>query len=527
MTITQVQSNSVNSGTSSVSSQSVTLGAGGSGISLGNLVVACVEAGNNATVVTPPAGWSQAAINQPAGANATIQTTIFYLVVGGSGYAGASSFTFGLSVAHTVAITISEWHSTAGWPPNPVDVIALGNLSANPGVATGVDSGTTPKTSYYSELWIASLAYKGAGQTETNISAGWSVDQDASGGSNSMLELSRVVTGRGVANVNLDVAIAQYWAGCIVAFHDAQPMPSLDGGIGAEAQSVRKTLQPVASSDSGHGSDVMAARVVPGSDSGTGAESPAATVPRVFRIPSSSDSGTGSEVQSGPATVRLPPAQDFGYGGEAARRTIFSPSQAGLAGAITEGFSLARCAVLGVTGSETGGGQLYAAQSITLTPDVTSSDLTEDDDLTGSWIVLNKAALIVTQGFMSWAVIAQLNGTSVASSGTAPNDYYGLPLWTQYQHNKPSVSMAFRSAARNTVGAPRTLDFLLYKVQLSVLNFTGMVYKQGLGVSYAGTVLYSLTDEAGNALAQQEIGRFLTRPGQVTGAFGAEPFAGM
>lgn len=521
MTISLAQSNSVNSGSSSVSSQAVTLGAG---VTLGNLVVACVEVGNNATAITPPAGWAQAVINQPAGLNATIETSIWYLVVGSSGYAGATSFTFTFGSPHTVAITVSEWHSTAGWPPNPVDVIALGNVSANPGITTAIDSGTTPRTNYSSELWIASLAYKGAGQAESSISPGWSVDQDSSGGSNSMLELSRVVTARGVADCNLDVSIGQYWAACVATFRDGQPPPSTDRGTGSESQFAFRTIQPVASADSGKGAEGKPVRVLASADAGTASESPSASVPRKFQILASADSGTGSEVHKGPSTVIVPLASDFGYGADVATRTPFMIPQSAFINAITEGFSLVRCSVLDAAGLENG--QLYGAQAITLTPDLASSNLTEDDDLVGTWYDLRKAALAVTQGFMSWAVIASLNGVSVSSSGAAPADYYAMPLWTQYQHNKPFVSMAFRALARSSRGTTRTLDFVLYKVQLSVLDFTGTVYKQGLGVTYSGVVLPSLADEAGNALSQLEFGRFLTRPA-VSGALGAEPLPGV
>ena len=77
MSIARVQGNQVNS-SSSVTSQTITLP---SGITLGNLVVACVATGNNATTFTGPSGWTQAVVNMPAGDSATIETSIWYMVV--------------------------------------------------------------------------------------------------------------------------------------------------------------------------------------------------------------------------------------------------------------------------------------------------------------------------------------------------------------------------------------------------------------------------------------------------------------
>src|SRR5258707_15423795 len=121
MSITRVQGNSVNS-TGTTTSQAVTLGAG---VTQGNLLVAAVATGNNATTLTGPTGWTQGTINQPAGSTATIETSIWNLVVAAAN-AGHTSWTWTLSASHTVYICIEERNATLGCPSNPVDVSANG-----------------------------------------------------------------------------------------------------------------------------------------------------------------------------------------------------------------------------------------------------------------------------------------------------------------------------------------------------------------------------------------------------------------
>ncbi len=482
----------------------------GSGAVRGNLLVACVAAASNTSAIAGPSGWTRAVFNQPAGTDATVEASIWWLVVSAA-QAGQTSWTFTTSPSVAMAITISEWRSSTGWPDNPVDQVALGDVVAAPNASAWVGSGTAPLTRYVTELWIASLAYKGAGQAEASITPGFVVDQDSAGGAVSMLELSQVAGVVGSPSCSFTIPVAQYWAGCLVAFYAAVPPSSSDGGFGSESQSL------VAGS-------IHIGPSAGTADTGLGTDA-AGSVPIKTSAISSSDTGSGSEAHLGPATVIVPRANDAGFGADSGAKITAVLAPGLFINAVTEGFSLSRVGVLGVTGTEQV--PLSAAQAVTLVPDVTSSALLMDDELNGVWYSMTKASLTVTNGFMNWNALSQIAGTPVSSTGTAPNDYFGLPLWTQYQHNKPSFPMAFRATAKNTVSSPRTLEFILYKVQLAVLDFTGTVYKGGLGVSYSGTVLLSSVDEAGNNLAQQEFGRIITMPGNVTGAFGVEPFRGV
>jgi hypothetical protein len=214
MTITRVQGNQVNSAGTGTS-QAVTLG---SGITLGNLVVAAVACGSNNTTITGPSGWTQATINQPAGASATIETSIWYLIVD-AGHAGQTSFTFTFSSSHSMYICISEWSATNGWQASPVDKTANGDTSGSPTTSTTIVSGTAAATTQASELWIASLTYKNSAQTETGITAGWTKDLESTlAANNTMTMLYQVASSTGAAACQYAISSAQFWAGCVTTF---------------------------------------------------------------------------------------------------------------------------------------------------------------------------------------------------------------------------------------------------------------------------------------------------------------------
>jgi hypothetical protein len=291
---------------------------------------------------------------------------------------------------------------------------------------------------------------------------------------------------------------------------------------------------PVRSSDSAVGSESQFTNHPFGSDSAAGTENQflvwqitsadagAATDNQTASLAfSSSDSAVGTDSQSSP--VFLIRDFDGAVGTESAFHLPVAPT--GITGVAMEGFSLTRASVLGATGTENV--NLYGAQTITLTPDVTVINNSADDDVISIWVIMNSATIAVTAGFMPFTTIAQLGGTAVVSSGLSPSDYYGLPLWTQYQHNQPQVPMAIRMASRNSPGAARTMDVVLYRVSIAVLDFTGIVYKTGLQVNYTGKVMFSSTDEVGNTLAGPEIGRVVSYAGNLTGAFAGLPFRGV
>jgi hypothetical protein len=195
---------------------------------------------------------------------------------------------------------------------------------------------------------------------------------------------------------------------------------------------------------------------------------------------------------------------------------------------IFEGFSVSHAAILnGSTGAELQ--TLYAVRNGSITPDSGNFENTGDDIVISEWFWLNFANVTIEEGFVPYATVAYLTGTTVSSSGTAPNDYYSLPLWTLNSMNQPSTPCVVRSPAKDSAGNVYTMDFVLYKCVWMPISFTGPSYKTGLSVSMTGRALESLLDEVGNALPTsypRSVGRLIALPGNVTGAITKEPFAG-
>ncbi len=193
-----------------------------------------------------------------------------------------------------------------------------------------------------------------------------------------------------------------------------------------------------------------------------------------------------------------------------------------------EGFSLSHAAILdGVTAAESA--TLYGVRNGTISTDSGNFENTGDDVVLSEWFWLNFANVTIESGFIPFTTIALITGTTVSSSGAAPNDYYSLPLWTQSSLNQIRRPMAVRVPSKDSLGVVRTLDFILYNVQFQPFNFTGPSYKNGLTCSIAGRALLSGTDELGTALPAaypKSIGRLISSPGNLTGAFVREPFSG-
>lgn len=178
---------------------------------------------------------------------------------------------------------------------------------------------------------------------------------------------------------------------------------------------------------------------------------------------------------------------------------------------IVEAFSVTHAAILdGTTGAETA--DIYGVQDGTLDVDTGSFNNTGDDTIKSVWNWFNLANLTITSGFIPFEVVALLTGATITSSGTAPNDYWNIPLWNASSLNQPRRPVLIRCPSKLDDGTVRSLDILLYNVQFGPLKFTGPSYKNGLVVSYTGQALMSSKDEKGAALAEDSIGRLVSRP---------------
>jgi hypothetical protein len=180
---------------------------------------------------------------------------------------------------------------------------------------------------------------------------------------------------------------------------------------------------------------------------------------------------------------------------------------------IVEGFSLSHAAILdGTTGAEAVAGSLYGIRSGTMQVTVDSYDNTGDDAVLSSWFWFNYATVTIQGGYIPFDTLAFLSGTTVTSSGTAPNDFYSVPLWNQSALNQSPKPMLVRVPAKDSNGVVRNIDFVLYKVQFQPFTFDGPSYKNGLLINYGGRALLSTADEKGNPLSEKTIGRVISAP---------------
>lgn len=178
-----------------------------------------------------------------------------------------------------------------------------------------------------------------------------------------------------------------------------------------------------------------------------------------------------------------------------------------------EAFSLSHAAILdGTTGAEEVDGDIYGVRSGTIAVDTGNYDNTGDDAVLSSWFWFNFATVTVQAGYLPFATIALLSGSTITSSGTGANDYYSLPLYEETSLNQPPRPMLIRVPAKDKDGIIRTLDFVLYRVQFGPMSFDGPSYKSGLLLNYTGRAVMSDKDETGAALTKRQIGRLINRP---------------
>jgi hypothetical protein len=146
--------------------------------------------------------------------------------------------------------------------------------------------------------------------------------------------------------------------------------------------------------------------------------------------------------------------------------------------------------------------------------DVTSDsyDNTGDDAVLSSWFWFNYANLAIQSGYIPFPLVAMLSGSTVQTTGTAPDDSYAIPLWNEKSLNQPPKPVLIRVPSKDSEGASRTLDFVLYKVQFQPIAFDGPSYKDGLLLNYAGRALMTGFDEVGNSLTERSIGRLVNSP---------------
>jgi hypothetical protein len=180
-----------------------------------------------------------------------------------------------------------------------------------------------------------------------------------------------------------------------------------------------------------------------------------------------------------------------------------------------EAFSISHAAILdGTTGADTlAWGDIFGVREGSLTLQEGSYDNSGDNRIMSSWFWFDYATVTVKSGYISFDQIANLMGSTVTSSGVAPNDVYSVPIWNQASINQLARPMLIRSPSKDSNGVLRTLDIVLYKVQFQPFRFEGPNYRAGLLCDYVGRALTHTTDETGASIAgDPAVGRLISRP---------------
>jgi len=160
-----------------------------------------------------------------------------------------------------------------------------------------------------------------------------------------------------------------------------------------------------------------------------------------------------------------------------------------------EAFSISHAAILnGSTGAELA--DIYGVREGSVAVDSDSYDNTGDDAVLSNWFWFNYAELTVSSGFVPFDVISLLTGAPVTSTG----DVWSMDLWTEDSLNQPSRPVLIRVPSKDSAGAVRVMDIVLFRVQFQPISFDGPTYKDGLVLNYSGRAVVSPVDETGTAL---------------------------
>lgn len=173
---------------------------------------------------------------------------------------------------------------------------------------------------------------------------------------------------------------------------------------------------------------------------------------------------------------------------------------------IFEGFSVSHAAILnGTTGAEEA--DIYGVREGSVSVDSDSYDNTGDDAVLSNWFWFNYAEVTISSGYVPFSVIALLTGATVTSTA----DVYTVDLWTEPSLNQPPRPVLIRVPSKDSLGAVRSMDIVLFRVQFMPISFDGPTYKDGLVLNYSGRAVISSVDETGDDLDVRAIGRLVNQ----------------
>lgn len=173
---------------------------------------------------------------------------------------------------------------------------------------------------------------------------------------------------------------------------------------------------------------------------------------------------------------------------------------------IFEAFSVSHAAILdGTTGAETA--DIYGVREGSVSVDSDSYDNTGDDAVLSNWFWFNYAEVTISSGYVPFSVISLLTGAPITSTG----DTWSMPIWTTSSQNQPTRPVLIRVPSKDSAGAARTMDIILFKVQFMPISFDGPTYKDGLVLNYSGRAVVSPVDEKATVLPEKAIGRLVNK----------------
>lgn len=178
-----------------------------------------------------------------------------------------------------------------------------------------------------------------------------------------------------------------------------------------------------------------------------------------------------------------------------------------MATGIFEAFSVSHAAILdGTTGAEAA--DIYGVREGSVSVNSDSYDNTGDDAVLSNWFWFNYAEVTISSGYIPFNVIALLTGAPATSSA----DTWSLPMWTEKSLNQPPRPVLIRVPSKDSLGAVRVMDIVLYRVQFQPMAFDGPTYKDGMTLNYTGRAVISSVNEMGTVLTERAIGRLVNRP---------------
>lgn len=178
-----------------------------------------------------------------------------------------------------------------------------------------------------------------------------------------------------------------------------------------------------------------------------------------------------------------------------------------------EGFSISHVSILnpqqlGTTADEI---DLYGVRQASIQANIETEEEYSNSVAIGSWSSVGTLDVSVESGYISLELMSRMMGiVHPPTAGMAPETVKQiLPLYPKGSQRLGFVSMLFRMPARDAYGNRMDMDFLLYRVKVSTMEFGGFSYKDGLSVSYTAKAFLSDRDETLAILDRPAFGRLL------------------